>query len=318
MAKGPRLSIIIVNYNTGRLLERCLSSVFESAPDADVEVFVVDNASSDDSLERISKFGRRLKLISNQENLGFARGCNKGLKESRGEYVLFLNPDTELMPEALTRMLGFMEANRRVGFAVPKIYLPDGKVQEDSIGPFPCILHVLFYWSSLGSIFPRLKERLFRKYSLTNEAFKVDWGTAACLMGRREILERLGGFDENYFMYCEDVDLCYRAQKMGVETYFYPGAEILHHRGKSHHNQKGIEDIKRRSLYYFFKKNRGLWYALSVMALTVLMASLKLVIVFPLASVARHSQRLQEALELYRFELRWHLKPQSISYVLSC
>jgi len=318
MGKEPRLSIIIVNYNTGRLLERSLFSIFENVSDLEVEVFVVDNASSDNSMQVISKFQPAVEVIANRENLGFTKGNNEALKRSRGEYVLFLNPDTELMPEALARMLGFMEANRRVGFAVPKIYLPDGKVQEDSIGPFPCILHVLFYWSSLGSIFPRLKERLFRKYSLTNEAFKVDWGTAACLMGRREILERLGGFDENYFMYCEDVDLCYRARKMGVETYFYPGAEILHHRGKSHHNQKGIEDIKRRSLYYFFKKNRGLRYALSVMALTVLMASLKLVIVFPLASVARHSQRLQEALELYRFELRWHLKPQSISYVLSC
>jgi len=318
MAKGPRLSIIIVNYNTGGLLERCLFSVFENAPDADVEVFVVDNASSDDSLQRISKFGRRLKLISNQENLGFARGCNKGLKESRGEYVLFLNPDTEIQAGALTKMISFMEAHKEVGFLVPKICLPNGEFQQDSIGPFPSLLHILLFWSSLGTIFPFVRRLVYRRYLKPEGAFQVDWGTGACLLCRGELLEKLKGFDEDFFMYHEDTDLCYRARRIGAKVYFYSGAEIVHHRGRSCQDKQMMEAIGRRGFYCFFKKNHGLPYALASMVIAVLILSLKFALYSPISVLAPNSQRLQKAIRICLFELRWHLNPKNLGDLLRC
>lgn len=318
MEKGPQLSIIIVNYNTGSLLERCLSSLFANTSGLEVEVFVVDNASSDDSLKGISRFRDRLKLISNQENLGFARGSNVGLRGSRGEYVLFLNPDTEILDGALTKMISFMQANKEVGFLVPKIYLPDGKFQESSVGPFPSLFHIILFRSSLAIFFPSLKRLLFRRYLKPEGTFQVDWATGACLLCRRELLERLKGFDEDFFMYYEDVDLCYRARRIGAKVYFYSGAEIIHHQGKSCQDRQMMDPILRQSLYCFFKKNRGLPYALASMATAVLIVFSKLVLLSPISIVAPRSQKLQKAIKVYLFDIKWHLNPKNLGDLFRC
>jgi len=318
MEKRPLLSVIIVNYNTRGLLKRCLSSLFENASDLEVEVFVVDNGSSDDSLKGTSKFRHQLNLICNQENLGFARSSNIGFKESCGKYILFLNPDTEIPAGALTKMISFMEANRDVGFLVPKICLPNGQFQEDSIGPFPSVFHILVSWSSLGTLFPFLRRLIFRRYLNPEGAFEVDWASAACLLCRRELVERLKGFDEDFFMYYEDTDLCYRARKMGARVFFYSGVEIIHHRGKSCQDEEMKDAILRRGLYCFFKKNRGLPYALASMATAVFIISLKLIFFSPISVLVPKSQRLRKAIKTCLFELKWHLNPKNLGDLFRC
>jgi len=316
MEKRPQISIIIVNYNTGRFLERCLASLFENVSGLEVEVFVVDNASTDDSLERISKFNHQLKLISNQRNIGFARGNNKALKECRGEYILFLNPDTEILDGALTKMISFMQANKEVGFLVPKIYLPDGKFQESSFGPFPSLFHMILFRSSLATLFPFLKKLFLRRYFEAEGAFEVDWATGACLLCRRELLEKLNGFDESFFMYCEDTDLCYRARRIGAKIYFYSGAKIIHHLGGSCLDRELKGAILHQSLYCFLRKNRGLPYTLASMATVVFISLLKLIVVSPVFLIVPKSRRLKQAVELYLLDLKWHLNPKNLLTVL--
>jgi len=318
MEKRPQLSVIIVNYNTGSLLERCLSSLFGNTSGLAVEVFVVDNASSDDSLKGVSRFHDRLKLISNQENLGFARGCNMGFRQSCGDYVLFLNPDTEIKAEALTKMVSFIEANKEASFLVPKIYLPNGEFQESSIGPFPTLFHVILFRSSLATLFPSLKRFLFRRYLKPEGTFEVDWATGACLLCRRELLEKLKGFDEDFFMYYEDVELCYRARKMGAKVYFYHGAEIIHHQGSSCQERQMMDPIFHQSLYCLFKKSRGLPYALASMATVVLIAALKLVFFSPISMLVPKSEKIERAMKIYLFDIKWHLNLKNLRCVIRC
>jgi N-acetylglucosaminyl-diphospho-decaprenol L-rhamnosyltransferase len=312
MEMRPQLSIIIVNYNTGRLLERCLASLFENVSSLEVEVFVVDNASTDDSLARTSRFRHQLRLIPSQENLGFAGANNRALKECRGDYVLFLNPDTEVLDGALGKMFSFMEANKEVGFLVPKIYLPDGAFQESSFGPFPSLFNIILFRSSLATVFPFLRKLFLRRYYEAEGVFAVDWATGACLLCRRELLERLHGFDESFFMYCEDTDLCYRARKIGAKVYFYSGAKIIHHLGGSCLDRERKEAMLHQSRYSFLKKNRGLPHALASMAVVVTISFLKLALLSPVFLIAARSRRVREAVELYLIDLRWHLNLKNL------
>ena len=254
-----RLSIIIVNTNESKVLRPCLTSIFNETKGLDFEVIVIDNASADDSLMMLANHFAQVKVINNSENLGFAAANNRGILEARGDYILLLNPDTIVRDRAIQKTLAFMDLHPQVGIAGCKLLFPDGSLQR-SARSFPTLWNVFCEVSFLYRLFPRSK--LFGKYYLSYFDYdlekEVDWLCGAFFMIRRGTYEKIGVLDEQFYMYTEEVDYCYRAKLAGDETWFVPEAEIVHFFG-------GVNATSRRvvlwtnasQILYFQKYFRG-------------------------------------------------------------
>jgi GT2 family glycosyltransferase len=232
------LSVIIVNYNVKELLENCINSVLASSKNVSTEIIVVDNNSYDGSLDYIrKKFAgeKRVKLIENRTNLGFSRANNLGARVAKGKYILILNPDTVLQEDTLKRALDFYESKPDSGVVGCKLVLPNGKLDLACRRSFPTPSVAVYRMLGLSKIFPRSKA--FGKYNLTyldeNQTNEVDSVCGAFMLIRRDLYEKLGGFDETYFMYGEDLDLCYRIRKLGLKVYYFPGTSAIHFKGSS-------------------------------------------------------------------------------------
>jgi GT2 family glycosyltransferase len=242
------LSVIIVNYNVKHFLEQCLFSVLHAVKDLDAELIVVDNASTDgskaffwDTLQKStlgeSTFGEwgRVRFIWNEENVGFGRANNQALAQAKGKYVLFLNPDTIVAEDSLTKCIGYMEAHQEAGALGVKMIDGSGQFLKESKRAYPTLATSFYKLSGLASCFPR--SRSFARYHLghldRNKTHEVDVLAGAFMLVRREILEKTGGFDEDFFMYGEDIDLSYRIQKLGYKNYYFPETTIIHFKGES-------------------------------------------------------------------------------------
>lgn len=253
-----RISIITVNYNSGTLLMKCLESIFAQECSQEIEVIIIDNKSTDKSIEGIETLFPQIKLIKNKKNTGYTKGNNVGIRQSEGKYVVLLNPDTVLMRNAVQQMSEFMDRTSDAGAIGPKLINTDGSLQL-SCRSFPSWRNALFSrYSLLTRLFPRNKysvEYLYTDWP-HNEIKEVDWLSGACLMIRREVFEKIGLFDEAFFMYCEDVDICYRIKQAGWKNLYYPYAEVVHYIGC------GKEKIPIRlivnhhiSMYKFYRKH---------------------------------------------------------------
>jgi len=264
------LSIVIVSYNVKKLLKDCLESIFNFQFSIfNYEVIVVDNASSDGSAGFIKSLIinglTNLKLIENKENLGFAKANNLGAKNSKGEFILFLNPDTKVCPGSLDKIVEFLETHPDVGVVGPQFLNADGSFQP-SIGVYPSILSLVldkpidFLERRLSLVRPFLG--FFSvKYKKFFKPSPVDWVSGAALICRRQVWEELNGFDEKFFMYFEDVDFCFRAKKAGWKVYHLPESKIFHLRGKS----QPAKSRKKAKIYYqsqdyYFQKNKSQLY----------------------------------------------------------
>ena len=232
------ISVIIVNYNVKELLEQCVKSIFSASSNLKVEVIVVDNNSFDGSVEFLKqKFpgNAQLKIIESPINLGFAKANNLGAKEAKGEYLLILNPDTILQEDTLERSLEFYKANKEIGALTCKLILPNGKLDLACRRSFPTPSVAVYRILGLSRIFP--KSKLFGKYNLTyldeNDTYEVDAIVGAYMLIKKDIYEKVKGFDEDYFMYGEDLDLCFRIKKAGYKIYYYPETSIIHYKGES-------------------------------------------------------------------------------------
>ncbi|HWR33534.1 MAG TPA: glycosyltransferase [Chitinophagaceae bacterium] len=229
------LSIIIVNYNVKHFLEQCLCSVQKAVTGLDAEVIVIDNNSSDHSIEFLEPVFRGVKFIVNKENLGFARACNQGLKIASGKYILFLNPDTIVPEDCFLKCIDFLEAHKGGGALGIKMLDGSGRFLKESKRAFPSPMTSLYKLLGLSKLFPQSK--LFSKYHLghldENKNNEVDVLAGAFMMIKKEVLDKVGGFDEVFFMYGEDVDLSYRVQKAGYKNYYFAGSSIIHFKGES-------------------------------------------------------------------------------------
>ncbi|MFH1684379.1 MAG: glycosyltransferase family 2 protein [Candidatus Margulisiibacteriota bacterium] len=260
------LSIIIVSWNVKDLLRECLSSIFANKEDINIEVFVADNASKDDSCEMVKKEFPQVKLIQNKNNLGFPRANNRAIREATGKYIFVLNPDTIVEPHSLKIMLQFMEENQKCGALGPRLLNPDGTLQL-SCRSFPTLKTQFYTALFLDVLFP--KSKLFGKYLMShwkhNEVLEVDQPMGAAILFRKKTLDQIGLFDENIFVFFDEVDLCYRVKKAGWKIFFTPKANIIHYGGQSFKQWKGLKDslrggyIWRKSRNYFFKKFYGFW-----------------------------------------------------------
>lgn len=254
------LSIIIVNWNTKDHLENCLKSIYENTKNITFEIIVVDNASSDGSVEMVRSKFPYVTLIENKENLGFGAANNQGIKTSKGKYILILNPDTVILPGCLDRLMGFLGQYSDVGAVGPKILNPDKTIQITCARNFPTLLTEFFWLTTLVRRFP--KNRVIGYYLMSywdhDDRREVNCLSGACMMVRKDVLEKLELFDEDYFMYGEDVDLCYRIKKASWQIWYLSEAQIIHYGGAS---SKKISEsaaiYDRKAIQLFFRKHYG-------------------------------------------------------------
>jgi N-acetylglucosaminyl-diphospho-decaprenol L-rhamnosyltransferase len=228
------LSVIILSWNVRDLLAQALTSLYTTAAGVDaLEVIVVDNASHDGSAEMVAREFPQTRLIANQENRGFTRGNNQGISEASGNYILLLNPDTELLPGALQALMAYLDKHPDTAMVGPRLLNPDGSTQP-SRRRFPT-LPILFLESTwLQPLAPKSAlARFYMQDRPDTVAQEVDWITGAAMMVRREAVERVGPLDEGYFMYSEELDWCRRFRDAGWRIAYVPTAEIIHYGGKS-------------------------------------------------------------------------------------
>ncbi len=227
------LSIIIVSWNVRDLLAACLSTIESERRDLSLEVIVVDAGSNDATAEMLRDDFPGVLLIDRDDNVGFPKGNNIGIKSAKGHFILLLNPDTEVVGGALEKMVGFLDSNPDVGAVGAKLLNPDGSIQS-SRRRFPTLLTAIFESTWLQPLAPRWLMKRYYAGDLPNDTVvDVDWLTGACLMVRKEVIDQIGLMDEDYFMYSEELDWCRRIKYAGWRIVYVPTAEILHHVGKS-------------------------------------------------------------------------------------
>lgn len=230
-----QLSIIIVNYNVKFFLEQCLASVNKAIGQLKAEVWVVDNASSDNSVEYLQPKFPGVKFISNVKNVGFAKANNQVLYECGGRYVLFVNPDTLIAEDTLIKCIAFMEANTQAGALGIRMIDGKGAFLPESKRSFPSPLTSFYKLVGLSRLFP--SSAVFSRYALgyldEYKNYEVDVLSGAFMLVRKNLLAELKGFDEAFFMYGEDIDLSYRLQKKGYKNFYFSGSTIIHFKGES-------------------------------------------------------------------------------------
>ena len=254
----PDLSVIIVNWNVRDLLRRCLHSILAYLHTCSLEVIVVDNGSTDGSPEMVRTEFPQVHLMANPDNRGFTAANNQGLTVARGRYVLLLNPDTEVLGDALATMVAFADAHPDVGVVGPQLLNPDGTVQS-SRRRFPTLATALLESTWLQPYAPR---RLLARYYVLDrpddEVQDVDWVTGAALMARREAVEQVGPLDEGFFMYSEELDWCRRFRAAGWRVVYLPTARVIHHEGKSSEQVLPARHIHfQTSKIRYFRKYHG-------------------------------------------------------------
>jgi len=257
------LSIVIVNWNTKDFLLQCLESIYQTVRRGSWEILMIDNGSSDGSGEAAKKSFPSIQLIENERNLGFAKAVNQGLQQSSGSNILLLNPDTRLKEGAIERMLSFMGTHSQVGVSGGQLLNEDGS-KQNSIANIPSLATELFNKSLLRRMFPKKYPGKERNYF---EPIEVDSVIGACMMVRREAMEQVGLLDEDYFLFLEETDWCYRMKRAGWKVYHLPEVEIYHFQGKSAEAKKKRAKVEYyRSRYHFFRKNRGnlKWFFLHI------------------------------------------------------
>jgi N-acetylglucosaminyl-diphospho-decaprenol L-rhamnosyltransferase len=236
-AKTPELSIVITNYNGKEFLKACLSSIQENLLSSDVETIMIDNSSSDGSPEFVRENFPGVKLIHNHQNLGYAKANNQGIKEARGEFILLLNPDTVILPRAMDILRDEMRLNPTVGAVGPALLSGKNRFQV-SFGREITFYHELLQKSLLNHFYRRKLKKMKKKR-------EVGWLSGACILARKRVLDEVGFFDEDFFLFFEDIDLCRRIREKGWKLIFIPQAEIFHAGGGS------TAKLKRLSLYHY-------------------------------------------------------------------
>ena len=239
------ISVIIVNYNVREFLSNALTSLGKSLEGFQSEIFVVDNASDDGSLEVIAKNFPHVHLIANTSNRGFAKANNQALVHTQGKYLLLINPDTLVQENTVRALVTFFETHEDAGMAGCKILNPDGTLQLACRRSFPTPWIAFTKTFGLSALFPQSK--LFAQYNLTyldpEGTYEVDAISGSFMMVRREVYEKIGGLDETFFMYGEDLDWSYRIQRSGWKVYYVPSTSIIHYKGEST-KRSDIDELK--------------------------------------------------------------------------
>ena len=250
------LSIVIVNWNVKDYLLQTLRSIYNNPPQASFEVFVVDNASSDDSVFAVKSEFQQVKIIESKQNIGFSGANNLALAQAMGNIILLLNPDTEVLPHSLDELLNSFDRHPKAGLIGAQLLTPD-REQDRSNKSYPSFRTLLWTALFLDDLFP--KNRIFGEYRMSywdhQDERQVDQPSGAAMAIRKEILEKVGYMDDHYFLYCEEADWSFRIKKAGYEIWFTPSSKIIHYGGRSTRQSTRLRNkAAHRSLYRFFYK----------------------------------------------------------------
>jgi GT2 family glycosyltransferase len=258
------LSIIIVNWHSADYVLACIQSIHEQTSEVEYEVIVVDNASFDGCGERLARNWPGVIFVQSQCNLGFGRANNLGVQHSSGELLLFLNPDTEVRDRAIERLYEKIQKLDKPGAVGCRLLNSEGLLQRSCVQMLPTVLNQVLDADIMQRLFP--KSGLWATAALFeggNTQVEVEVVSGACLMIRKEVFERVGGFSPEYFMYAEDLDLCFKTRRAGLHNYYIGDAVILHHGGGS--TNRSVSNFSnvmmRESIYTFLLKSRGRFYS---------------------------------------------------------
>ena len=240
------VSIIIPNYNGGDLLYNCIDSIYKNISIKDFELIVVDNASTDDSINRMKSNFESVKIISSNSNLGYSGGCNLGATHASGKYLLFLNNDTEHSNEWIEKLVYFLDSNSKIAAVQPKILNIHNKKLFDYAGGAGGFIDKFCFPFVQGRIFHTLEE----DHNQYNNPSRIFWASGAAFMIRSNIFKTLEGFDKVYFAYMEEIDLCWRVQAMGYKIYSVPDSFVYHY---------GKQTIKENTIKSHYLNHRNSW-----------------------------------------------------------
>ena len=307
----PQLSIIIVNWNSKDYLQKCLQSLYATTRSISFEVIVVDGASFDGCGEMLAAAFPEVRFIQSEKNIGFAKANNLGFEQSRGDCVLFLNPDTEIVGEAISVLHGFLGKNSDAGIDGAKLLNTDGGVQTSCIQTFPTILNQLLDAEVLRRALPNLTFwGIAPLFSKTPEPVAVEVISGACLLLTRTNFERIGKFSDDYFLYAEDLDLCYKSNLAGLKNYYVPTAEVIHHGGGSSRQTQNVFStvMMRESVGRFLKKFRGSFYAAAFrvsVAFGALVRLLLLAVLFPVRLLQGKTESARDPIRRWTAIFKW-------------
>jgi hypothetical protein len=344
MNQAPVLSVILVSYNVSRLLDDCLVSLEREIAGMEAEVFVVDNASRDDSVAMVREKHPAVRLIASPENLGFAKANNLALKECRGRYVLLLNPDTLVHEGALRQLVRYLDEHPEVGAVGPAVRLADGSIQPECARNLPA-LNNLFPWIlQLDKTASKLRRRLLPpslarqrgeppRWNLLDRLTLLSWErditcaveclSGACMMVRREIIQRIGPLDESLLIYLDDTDYCQRVRAAGAEIHYVAGVSITHlwQQSSAHLTREGkLYAMTCHSKWLFLRKHRGPFPAAVFSVMALLAAPVRIAVCLGALTVTRGQRRLfwqrqmSMALGLSRWAFSWNKQPPISSF----
>jgi N-acetylglucosaminyl-diphospho-decaprenol L-rhamnosyltransferase len=308
------LSVVIVNWKSADYVRQCLQSLWRVPPRCSFEVIVIDNASFDSCGPMLAREFPSVIFLQNTHNSGFARANNLAAAKARGRALLFLNPDTEVHPGALDHLLSVLDSHPDAGVVGARLLNTDGSLQRTSIQAFPTLLNQFLDSNFLRRRLPQLP--LWRAAAL-EESEGVHAGveavSGACLLTTRQVFDRIGGFNESYFMYSEDTDYCFMSRNLGFENYFAPEAVVVHHGGKSSGGaySKFSAVMQSESIWRFFRERRKSGYALIYRLALLLKSVLRLTaltLIMPLAWLTFRAGRVTHGLCKWRDILRWTLE----------
>jgi len=279
-SESPDLSIIILNYNVKELLINCLESIFKNkGKEYNWQIIVVDNASEDGSVEKVKEIYRNtVEIYRNNSNLGFAQGNNVGVKYAKAPVILFLNPDTIVVGDVISKSLKFLESNPDIGAVTCRVELPDGRLDYSCHRGFPTPWNAFCYFSGLSKIFPH--SPIFARYTATflnvKTIHEIDCLTGAFMMVRKIAGDQVGWWDKDYFWNGEDIEFCYCLKEKGWKIFFYPEVKIIHYKGSSSGKVKakaishGISAMRIFYMKHYYKKYPSIFRDLILLGIKLL------------------------------------------------
>lgn len=256
-----KVSIIIVSYNNCELTRQCLKSVYNNSTSAPFEVFVVDNASTDASVEMVTSEFPEVYLIANDKNVGYAAANNLAIKQAKGEYILLLNNDAELTEGSLDKLLAYLDNNNQVGVVGPAVILDNYKPEPFSLSWPSCIKEFFHANPVFKNIIIPFSFLFHKTNKVLEQPLMVDYVTGACFLIKKTVIDEVGFMDENYFIYVEEVDWCYRIYQSGWQVHYLPSVHVFHHFGQSTMQKPGKQTVnwllaeRYKSILLFFKKH---------------------------------------------------------------
>ena len=309
-----KLSIIIINWKSVSFLHKCLLTIYDQTQNIEFEIIVVDNASYDGCQEMIAREFSKVKFVQCEINLGFANANNLGFQYSSGDILVFLNPDTEILKNALNTLYSFITSDARVGAVGCILLNSDLTIQTSCIQAFPTILNQALDNELLRMRFPKLKLWGIKPlFCNDGRPVQVDVISGACIMIKRQVFEEIGMFSTEYFMYSEDVDLCYKIKKIGLKVYHHCKAQIIHHGGGSSRKKQNSNFqpvLIKESRMIYFRKTKGKFYATLYKNAILCVSFCRILLLYLMLPVKKSPfgyQEFNRSFEKWKKVMRWSL-----------